>query len=376
MFSKRKADPKAEILSGIYRDNLKLAGKSVEGPKPARKRLRYGRMLPVVIILLVIALGPFVERGPSLSVNQGLSPPATALVPAENEMPATSFSGQYPTFTERGADTILERVPMLGSVGPDAQGVEDFDLMLSGQDGVRLSSLFGLGVKTIVIDPGHGGRDPGAIGALGTMEKDITLDVALRLRDRLDKSGRYHVLLTRDSDRTLALAARVEFAKKNTADLFISVHVNSLPGNETINFIETYYFGPPLNSETLKLAATENKESHFTVGEIDAIIEDIGNTIKRQESVKLAASIQQSLFNNIRVQDRNVRDIGIKSAPFVVLSQIEVPSVLVEISCITKPAEEKKLATAEYRSKVASYMEEGIVSYLEAQHYSAKRGEK
>jgi N-acetylmuramoyl-L-alanine amidase len=154
------------------------------------------------------------------------------------------------------------------------------------------------------------------------------------------------------------------------------VHVNSLPGNETINFIETYYFGPPLNSETLKLAATENKESHFTVGEIDAIIEDIGNTIKRQESVKLAASIQQSLFNNIRVQDRNVRDIGIKSAPFVVLSQIEVPSVLVEISCITKPAEEKKLATAEYRSKVASYMEEGIVSYLEAQHYSAKRGEK
>jgi N-acetylmuramoyl-L-alanine amidase len=143
-----------------------------------------------------------------------------------------------------------------------------------------------------------------------------------------------------------------------------------------MNIIETYYFGAPLNSDTLRLAEQENKESHFSVGELDSIIQDLGNTLKRQESAKLATAIQASLFKNIRYQDAQVRDIGIKMAPFVVLSQIEVPSVLVEISCITKVKEEAKLASSKYRSKVASYMEEGIIAYLATQDFKLLRGEK
>jgi N-acetylmuramoyl-L-alanine amidase len=187
--------------------------------------------------------------------------------------------------------------------------------------------------------------------------------VSKRLKQRLIAKGPYKVLLTRETDQTVSLAQRVEFAKSNKADLFISVHVNSLP-NESVNLIETFYFGPPLTSEILHLAEQENKGSHFTIGELNEIVQDIGNTLKRQESAMLAASIQESLFMNVRNHDDQVLDVGIKMAPFVVLSRIDVPSVLVEISCLTKEEEEIKLASAEYREKIASYIEEGIIRYL------------
>jgi N-acetylmuramoyl-L-alanine amidase len=254
------------------------------------------------------------------------------------------------------------------------QRLNDFDLLLSSSDPIRLSSVFGLGVKTIVIDPGHGGRDPGAIGANGTKEKYITLDVAIKLRQRLAALNVFNVLLTREDDRTLSLPDRVEYAKDNSADLFISIHVNSLT-KKYVNMIETYYFGPPLNFQALRLASQENRESKFSVGELDAIIEDLGNALKRQESARLASSIQTSLFRNMKLQDEEIRDFGIKMAPFVVLSQIEVPSVLVEISCISKVEEEAKLNLISYRDKVASYIEAGIVSYLEKQQLKNLKGE-
>ena len=139
--------------------------------------------------------------------------------------------------------------------------------------------------------------------------------------------------------------------------------------------IETYYFGPPLNAETLQVAEQENKESHYSIGELNAIIQDIGNTVKRQESAMLAAAIQQSLLENVRHQDAQVRDWGIKTAPFVVLSQVEAPSVLVEMSCLTKKKEEVKLASPDYREKLAAFMEEGIVAYLKTPQFKIITGE-
>jgi N-acetylmuramoyl-L-alanine amidase len=257
---------------------------------------------------------------------------------------------------------------------PVDQRLDDFNLLLSSNGSIRLSALFGLDVKTIVIDPGHGGKDPGAIGENGTQEKDITLDVAIKLKERLVASNAFHVLLTRSTDRTISLAERVDYAKANSADIFISIHVNSLP-QKSVNLIETFYFGPPLNIHALRLAEKENQASNFTVGELGSIIQDIGNTLKRQESARLAACIQKRLFINMKDQDDQVVNSGIKMAPFVVLSQIEVPSVLVEISCLSKAEEESKLALTGYREQVASYIEEGIVSYLETQPFQIAKGE-
>lgn len=380
MFSNHKhsSDPKKTILKGIYIDNLIMEGKRVGQVRPAAGVSFVRRISPIVLIFLVVGLSSFTQPDPSLVAETPVVERSKGLGPEIRESAgvgrAASSGAQRPVTPVSDAGSLLDTIPMWDYVGPGAQDVQDFSLLLSENDRVQLSSLFGLGVKTIVIDPGHGGRDPGALGAGGTMEKEITLDVGLRLKERLDRLKRFNVLLTRSSDITVPLSARVAFAKEKKADLFISVHVNSLP-NRTINIIETYYFGAPLNSQTLQLAELENKDSHFSVGELDTILEDLNNTLKRQESARLATFIQASLFKNMSRQDDEVRDIGIKMAPFVVLSQIEVPSVLVEISCITKRKEENKLSSPKYRAKVASYLEEGVVTYLETQDFITLRGE-
>jgi N-acetylmuramoyl-L-alanine amidase len=224
-------------------------------------------------------------------------------------------------------------------------------------------NIFGFKVRTIIIDPGHGGEDSGAIGNMGTMEKDITLDVARRLRDKLSKSKNYQILMTRETDVTVPLNDRIEFANEHQADLYISIHVNYVP-RKPINIIETYYFGSYTDSETLKLAQKENKGTEYTLSAYRDIIRKIGNTMKYQESKKLATSIQRSLYGNISKQNKDILDYGIKTAPFVVLLGVDVPSVLTEISCLSNEEEEAKLNFETYREEVATYLEEGIVRYL------------
>ncbi|MBI5064350.1 MAG: N-acetylmuramoyl-L-alanine amidase [Desulfatitalea sp.] len=378
MFTKRQrhANPKEAILRGIYHDNLRITGKSSAAGRVVHHRLGWAQLGGIAAILLTLILGANEinrSHGPK-EVTPSLIPSTIPEAGAGSLGPIVPPGHGLPP-VESGDASLLAQIPIWDFTASSDQHLEDYRLLLSGDDQVRLSAIFGLEVKTIVIDPGHGGHDPGAIGTLGTKEKDITLDVALRLRDRLIKMGHYNVLLTRDGDQTLSLAGRVEFGKQHKTDLFISVHVNSLP-DQRLHVIETYYFGPPLNSETLRLAEQENKESGYALGEIDAIVEDIGSTVKRQESARLAAAIQTSLFRNVQSHDALVRDLGIKMAPFVVLSKVEVPSVLVEISCLTKETEEAKLMSPAYREKVAAYMEEGIVAYLDINHAIALHGEK
>ena len=379
-YGKRNDRLKKEILRGIYVDNLKFSGKQPDEIVLPQKTTATVYLLRVLLVVSAVVISSFAHQQPLRQALKKVS---------ENQAPAihSNMVGMDAPATDYAIDVELTVEPLLAELmpvpyqepywnghGPVDQRLDDFDLLLSSKGSVRLSALFGLGVKTIVIDPGHGGRDPGAIGDNGTQEKEITLDVAIKLKKRLSALHGFNVLLTRETDRTLSLAERVDFAKANSADIFISIHVNSLP-QKSVNLIETYYFGPPLNIHALRLAEQENKASDFSVGELDAIIKDIGNALKRQESASLAADIQDRLYRNMKVQDDQIVDSGIKMAPFVVLSQIEVPSVLVEISCLSKAEEEAKLALAGYREKVASYIEEGIVSYLETQSFVIAKGE-
>lgn len=240
---------------------------------------------------------------------------------------------------------------------------------------VRLSTLFGLGIRSVVIDPGHGGRDPGAIGALGTREKDITLAVARMLKKRLDRDEGLKIYLTRETDKTVSLSDRVRFANVVGADLFISIHVNSLPKKD-LNIIETYSFGPPADEETLQLAKRENADSMYSAGDFKKLIRKIGDTMKQQESIVLATAIQRSLFANIKKYDKDVHNWGVKVAPFMVLLNVEAPAVLSEISCISNEEEEKKLKTTDYQEKIASFIEKGMIVYLAQKGVRTQRGEK
>jgi N-acetylmuramoyl-L-alanine amidase len=360
---------KAAILEGIYHDNLRIAGKRAHDARLGGQAHWYRKPASILLVVMAAALYPFSASDPSLSAKEVSPQMVQASASVENNAAVAVFGPD----TTWHPGPLRSDPPVRQAALPDRDwdlsvpindNFQDYSLLLSRSEPVRLFSLFGLDVKTIVIDAGHGGRDPGAIGAKGIEEKNITLDVAMRLKKRLCRAGNFIVLLTRDRDRTLSLAERVGFAKQHKADLFISVHVNSIP-NHTLNAIETYYFGPPLNAETLQIAEQENKDSHYTIGQLDAIIQDIGNTVKRQESAMLAAAVQKSLLRNVRRHDAHVRDFGVRMAPFVVLSQVDIPSVLVEIACLTKKQEEAKLASAGYREKVASFMEEGIEAYLE-----------
>lgn len=236
-------------------------------------------------------------------------------------------------------------------------------LSLIDAKGVPLKQVFGLGVKTIVIDPGHGGDDPGTVGKLGLKEKDISLDIAKRLRERLLRHKEYNVLLTREGDETVALTKRIEIASSVKADMFISIHVNYLP-LRPINIIETYYFGVSEDNKILKLAVKENADSHYSLTEFKEVIEKIGDTLKLQESRKLASFIQSSLYLNIRGRGNNALNYGVKRAPFVVLLGIDMPGVLTEVSCLSNKEEELRLYKVSYRDDIARYIESGILNYL------------
>ena len=352
---------KASILREVFEDNLRI-----EDTAPAaRSRIivqgkKFFRLTPLLIGCLVLAAFFLIEP----------ERPAETLESAANNQ--TVFPWQEIIYSRHlpnsATTTTLPRVSF------DPSRLLNYDLLLNRQD-VRLRSVFGLESRTIVIDPGHGGRDPGAIGGQGTMEKDIVLDIARRLQKELGQNSLYNVLLTRDDDSFVSLADRVAFANQHRADLFISLHINALPQKE-FNVTETYYFGPPSDIHTLRLAEQENRGSAIKTGDFKDMIKKIGNVLKEQESANLAATIQHNLFSNLKKYDRIIADRGIKIAPFVVLLGVEAPSVLVEISCISKNEEEANLNNAAYRKKITASLEKGITAYLGRSRAQIVKGEK
>ncbi len=342
------------ILQDVLRDNL---GERRAAP-PAGPRRRDASRRPYRLFVLAVFL----------PVLLGLSGVLFA------------FSAQHPEAPE-----ALTRTVYTGKIAPpelffrsvslqeilhqsDAQGSVARNYSALTATGMSLAELFDLGVRTIVIDPGHGGRDPGAIGPGGLMEKEVTLDVARRLRDRLMRYPGYRILMTRDDDVFVSLRDRVRFANDNHADLFISIHVNAIETPQ-INIIETYYFGAqPADEQAMRLAAVENRGSEYLMTEFRGMIQRIGDTFKEQESRLLAAAIQENLYLNVRQEAGYSVSRGIKTAPFVVLLGAEMPAVLAEITCISNPEEEKKLADPERREQFAAYLEGGIVNYLNLSH--------
>ena len=216
---------------------------------------------------------------------------------------------------------------------------------------------------TIIIDPGHGGKDPGSVGYKGTKEKDIVLDVSKRLARKIQKNLRVKTILTRDEDVFVRLQDRTKFANANEGDLFISIHVNSNESKKPYGF-ETYLLKPGRNQEAINVALRENSVIELEGNKFEQLTDEqlIQATIAQsgfvQYSEKFAALVQEEIDK--RVQSRNR---GVKQAGFYVLMGASMPNVLIELGYISNPNEEKKLNSSSYRDMLATSIYYAILEY-------------
>jgi N-acetylmuramoyl-L-alanine amidase len=229
--------------------------------------------------------------------------------------------------------------------------------------GYSMARQLGLGVRTIVLDPGHGGSDPGCIGKTGLEEKVITLDVSLALKKMLVEKAGLNVILVRESDIMVPLESRPVIANQKRADLFVSIHVNA-HRDRTREWVETFYLNFSPDPAVVELAARENASSSKNIGQMKDIIQKIAQNSKVDESRDLAERIQRNLLHSLSAANPKVKDLGVRGAPFWVLIGSEMPSVLVEISHLSNAGEEARLKTAKYRELAVQWIYDGIMEYV------------
>jgi N-acetylmuramoyl-L-alanine amidase len=229
-----------------------------------------------------------------------------------------------------------------------------------------LTRALGLKIGRIVIDAGHGGHDTGTIGPTGLMEKDLCLDVALRLGKLIQqKLPDTEIVYTRSDDTFIPLEERTHIANDIKADLFISIHANSSP-DHAARGVETYYLNLKGSPEAMEVAARENAVSQGSIHDLEDVVKKIARTEKIDESKELAEDVQDSLSKRIQKTAKPVKNRGVRKAPFVVLIGADMPSILTEISFLSNPADEQLLKKPEHRQRVAEGVFTGVTSYLES----------
>lgn len=229
-----------------------------------------------------------------------------------------------------------------------------------------------LAVKKIVLDPGHGGKDAGTSLPTGLTEKELTLDIGLRLR-RLLEQGAFEVFMTRDKDEMISLTQRTALANTKGADLFVSIHVNWIDRSQARG-METYYLGPTEDPVALQLAAQENHDSGYSLADFRRLLDRIYLSVRRDESRRLAETVQHTLVASLRPKNPAVVNRGVKTAPFAVLAGTEMPAILAEVACLSNAHEAQLLATAQYRQAIAQALFHGIRAYAQALNRSVKKG--
>jgi len=230
--------------------------------------------------------------------------------------------------------------------------------------GFSLSRQLGLRVSRVVIDPGHGGHDPGA-KTKGLTEADLVLDVALRLEKLLSKQDGFDVVLTRRVDTFVPLEERTAIANREGADLFLSIHANAST-NSSARGIETYFLNLTANPDAEMVAARENAASSRSMNQLPDIVKAIALNNKIHESRDFASMIQSSLHSQLQKSDSTVRNLGVKQAPFMVLLGATMPSVLAEISFITNRQDAAMLKTEKYRQRIAEALYAGVIRYQQS----------
>jgi N-acetylmuramoyl-L-alanine amidase len=251
--------------------------------------------------------------------------------------------------TKRSRAEIASAVPARAAV-PTADGE------------TSLIRALGLKIGRIVIDAGHGGHDSGTLGAGGIEEKDVVLDVALRLGKLLHERLGAEIIYTRSDDTFIPLETRTAIANKAQADLFLSIHANS-SRDETARGVETYYLNFTTQPDALEVAARENAVSDQSIHQLSDLVKKITLKDKIAESREFASDVQESLYSGLERGNTGLKDRGVKKAPFVVLIGANMPSILAEISFVTNPDDARQLEEPEYRERVAESLYKGVARY-------------
>jgi len=225
-------------------------------------------------------------------------------------------------------------------------------------------AVFPLPVRRVIIDPGHGGRNRGTVSPRGLLEKDLTLDIAMRLGLLLQEAG-YEIVLTRHGDEDVSLAERTVIANGTAGDAFVSIHVNWFTTRQS-RAIETYYLGGTEDPELNRLAAAENGDSGYSLADFKRLLEGVYAGVRQEESRRLADAVDAALFRSLRVVNPALTDRGVKTAPFVVLIGTAMPAVLAEVSCLSNEEEAGLLTKPLYRQYIAEALAAGVRSYAGA----------
>lgn len=278
----------------------------------------------------------------------GVQPPIVLEGPARPSPPPASVRTDKPPSRSARVEPIAPAPPVANRAGS-----------------FSLARQLGLSARRIVIDAGHGGHDPGAIGRGGLQEKDLVLDVALRLEKLLRAELGADVVMTRATDVFIPLEERTAIANAKGADLFLSIHANS-SRSRSARGIETYFLNFAKNAHAEEVAARENSISSATLKDLQNLVKAITLNSKIDESRDFAANIQEAMIDSLRPHYPEVQDRGVHQAPFYVLIGASMPSVLAEIAFVSHPQEEKALRTPEHRQNIARSLAEGVRTYLTA----------
>ncbi len=318
---------KRRLLRQAVADNLEtIRGLPPRHVRPANRLFRlWLRRAPALVVVLTLAGSTYVASNPS-TVRDTIAPAR-----------------------------IVVRIPRANAAGT---GTID---SLQRVDPAALP----LAVQRVVIDAGHGGSDPGAVTAGRLTEKDVTLDIASRLRILLQDHG-FEVIFTRERDQVIPLRERARIANHSGSDIFLSIHVNAIVKHTASRGVETYFLGPASDPVVTRIAAQENRASGYSIADTRRLLDGIYADARRDESRRLAAAVQQRLYSGLKRSDAGLEDWGVKRAPFLVLVATEMPAVLAEVGCMSNSAEAALLSRPEYRQEIADALFEGIQAYAAA----------
>jgi len=328
------------VLRAAVQDNADVIAGRLPAPfRPARRVLHFWQRRAWLLVIPAVIL-------------------AWTLRPGRTDAAATAAAAPVET-----------TVAAAGLAAAPKPGVAAIDPALLSRP-VAAEAL-GLGVHRVVLDAGHGGEHLGATGGSGLHEKDLTLDLAQRVRRLLIERG-IEVVMTRTGDQTLSLRQRAEAANAGRGDIFVSIHLNSLKP-ASARGIETFYLGPSGQPDQDELAAKENEHSGYSLADMRMLLDTIYADARRHESRRLAGSVQHALVSRLRGVDAQMPDRGIKTAPFIVLVATDMPAILAEVSCLSNGRDAARLATPGYRQTIAEALVAGIQQFIDHTHHSAER---
>ena len=384
-------DIKRRLLHEIVQDNL---GTYTAAPSPTLTRVErkawgvVGKMLLVAVALVLLpvddistVISTAIEQpneaprsAPVTVSHPEVTPPPDERVPVlEQYFAALEPQVEVPPPLPEGLSPVSVEVPPPTSerLSPASEEVESVEPTFPAPAPIDLA-IIPLRVRKIVVDPGHGGKDTGTSATGGLTEKEVTLDIGLRLRRLLEQAA-FEVVMTRDKDEAIPLQQRTALANAQGADLFVSIHLNWIDQSQ-MRGMETYYLGPTEDPLLLELAAQENRDSGYSLADFRKLLDRIYLSVRRDESRRLAETVQHTLVTSLHAKKPARVNRGVKTAPFAVLVGTEMPAILAEVACLSNAEEAQLLATPQYRQNIAQALLQGIRAYAQALNRSPRKG--